>query len=225
MRLLIIEDNVRLAELMAEGLARRGMACDRARNLSQADDALAAASYDAVVVDLGLPDGDGLEWLRARRRTGFDVPALILTARGALEDRVKGLDAGADDYVVKPAEPEEIAARLRALLRRPGARATPVIEVGELRFDSAARVASFAGNRLELTRREADLLELLMRQAGSVVRRAAIENALYSFNDEVSPNAVEAVVSRLRRRLEDKGARHMLHTIRGLGYIMEDKAA
>lgn len=225
MRLLIIEDNVRLAGLLADGLARRGLVCDCAPDLAAADDALAAARYDAVVVDLGLPDGDGLEWLHARRRGGFDVPALILTARGALEDRVRGLDAGADDYVIKPAEPEEIAARLRALLRRPGARATPVIEVGELRFDSAARVASYAGNRLELTRREADLLELLMRQAGSVVRRTAIENALYNFNDEVSPNAVEAVVSRLRRRLEDKGARHMLHTIRGLGYIMEDKTA
>jgi two-component system response regulator QseB len=136
---------------------------------------------------------------------------------------VSGLDAGADDYMVKPAETEEIAARLRALLRRPGPRAAASNSVGPLRFDTAAQRAWSGESALELTRRELGLLELLMRHAGSVVRRAQIENALYSFDEEVSPNAVEAVVSRLRRRLDEVGAGNMLHTIRGLGYLLEER--
>ncbi|MCW1382532.1 response regulator transcription factor [Novosphingobium sp. KCTC 2891] len=224
MRLLIVEDNARLASLVADALARKGMTCDTAGSLDDADAALASASFDAILLDLGLPDGDGRLWLQARRRGGFSVPVLMLTARGALNDRVGGLDAGADDYLVKPAETEEIAARLRALLRRPGPRADTLVEVGPLRFDTAAQRAWIDGVPLELTRREVGLLELLMRHAGSVVRRQQIENALYSFDEEVSPNAVDAVVSRLRRRLDENGARHMLHTIRGLGYLLEERA-
>lgn len=225
MRLLIVEDNRRLATLVGEALSRKGMTCDTAGSLEEADAALACATFDAVLLDLGLPDGDGQTWLQARRRGGFTVPVLMLTARGALDDRIAGLDAGADDYLVKPAETEEIAARLRALLRRPGPRANTVIEIGPLRFDTAAHRAWIDATPVEFTRREMDLLELLMRHAGSVVRRQQIENALYAFDDEVSPNAVEAVVSRLRRRLEDNGVRHMLHTIRGLGYMLEERAA
>ncbi|MEO0032115.1 MAG: hypothetical protein RIS94_1873 [Pseudomonadota bacterium] len=225
MRLLIVEDNERLAGLVCDALARKGMTCDRAASLADADDSLACADYDAVLLDLGLPDGDGKAWLEARRRGGFAVPVLMLTARSALDDRIGGLDAGADDYLVKPAETEEIAARLRALLRRPGPRAAPVFEVGPLRFDTAAQRAWMNGAPLDLTRREANLLELLMRNAGSVVRRQQIENALYGFEEEVSPNAVEAVVSRLRRRLDESGAPAILHTIRGLGYLLEERAA
>ena len=136
---------------------------------------------------------------------------------------VKRGKPGADDYVVKPAETDEIAARIRALLRRPGVRAQPMLEVGPLAFDCAARRASVGGVPLDLSRRESDLLELLMREAGSVVRRDRIEAALYNFQAEVSPNAVEAAVSRLRRRLDDSLARNMLHTIRGLGYMLEDR--
>lgn len=220
MRLLIVEDNARLAALTAEGLARRGLACDIARSLDEADAALAAARYDALILDLGLPDGDGVAWLAARRREGESVPALILTARGSLEERVAGLDAGADDYVTKPAEIDEIAARIRALLRRPGPRANSLLENGPLRFDTAIRQASVEGRALDLGRRECDLLEILMRQAGTVVRRSAIEDALYSFAEPVTPNAVEAIVSRLRRRLDQAGAGRMLHTIRGLGYML-----
>ncbi|CAM4151268.1 Transcriptional regulatory protein BasR [Novosphingobium lubricantis] len=224
MRLLIIEDNARLAALVAASLRDSGYACDIAPSLDVADAAASVVRYDALVLDLGLPDGDGLDWLRVRRGQGFDVPVLMLTARGALDDRVKGLDAGADDYLVKPAAPDEIAARLRALLRRPGGRSNPVLSVGALDFDTASRRAQFAGRPLELTRREADLLELLMREAGSVVRRDRIETALYAFDDEVSPNAIEAVVSRLRRRLQALGAGEMIHTLRGLGYLMQDVA-
>lgn len=223
MRVLIVEDNVRLAGLMGDGLSRAGIVCDCATSLDDADAALACAQFDALLLDLGLPDGDGRAWLERRRAEGLALPVLVLTARSGLDDRIGGLDAGADDYLVKPAETAEIAARLRALLRRPGPRANPVIEVGPLRFDTASRIASADGQRLDLARREADLLELLMRGAGSVVRRSQIENALYNFDDAVSPNAVDAAASRLRRRLEDKGLGSMLHTIRGLGYLLQDQ--
>ncbi len=223
MRLLIVEDNERLARLTREGLERRGLVCDEAHSLDAANAALDCVTYDAIILDLGLPDGDGLHWLKQRRRDGMMVPALMLTARGALEDRIDGLDAGADDYVVKPAETDEIAARIRALLRRPGVRALPLLEVGPLTFDCAARRASVDGVTLDLSRRESDLLELLMREAGSVVRRDRIETSLYNFEVEISPNALEAVVSRLRRRLDEGAARNMLHTIRGLGYMLEDR--
>ncbi|MCY1672081.1 response regulator transcription factor [Novosphingobium sp. SL115] len=225
MRLLIVEDNARLAALVAGPLRHAGYACDLAQSLEQADAAVAVVRYDAVVLDLGLPDGDGMNWLKARRTGGFDVPVLVLTARGALNDRITGLDSGADDYLVKPAATDEIAARIRALLRRPGGRASPVLQVGDLLFDAAARRAHFAGTLLDLTRRETDLLELLMRQAGTVVRRERIETALYGFDEEVSPNAIEAVVSRLRRRLQALGGGEMIHTLRGLGYLLQDQAA
>lgn len=222
MRLLIVEDNRRMAELVADGLGRRGFVCDRAHSLQQADDAMASAGYDAIVLDLGLPDGDGVAWLAAGRRQGLMPPAIILTARGALGDRIAGLDAGADDYVVKPVELDELAARIRALLRRPGARMQPVIEVGVLRFDTGSRTATAAHRDIDLSRREADLLELLLRRAGTVVPREVIENALYGFDDPVTPNAVEAVISRLRRKLEEAGAGGTLHTIRGVGYMLRE---
>lgn len=225
MRVLVVEDNRRLAFLVAEGLQKRGFACDTAPSLVDADAALAVAAYDVVVLDLGLPDGDGLLWLAGRRIQHNTPAAIILTARGALGDRVKGLDAGADDYVVKPVDIEELAARIRALLRRPGLRASPVIEVGRLRFDTARRTASVSGQAMDLSRREADLLELLMRRAGAVVHREAIENALYSLHEPVTPNAVEAAVSRLRRKLEDAQALGALHTVRGVGYMLKDDAA
>jgi two-component system response regulator QseB len=220
MRLLIIEDNERLAALIAAGLDRQGYACDIASALNDADDCVAAADYDAVILDLGMPDGDGLAWLSRVRRNGRMMPALILTARGALGDRIAGLDAGADDYLVKPAEVEEIAARLRALLRRPGNRAPTVMTSGAIAFDTASRTASINGASLVLSRREADLLELLMRREGTVVQRSTIEEALYSFNDPVTPNAIDAVISRLRRKLEEHDQTGQLHTVRGVGYML-----
>lgn len=222
MRVLIVEDNDRLATLIVDGLQRRGFSCDIAGCLASADSAMDGAAYDALVLDLGLPDGDGVEWLAARRRCGPVAPAIIQTARGALEDRVTGLDAGADDYVVKPVEIDELAARLRALLRRPGPRMRTILEVGALEFDASKRSAQYSGNPIELSRREADLLELLMRRAGTVVPRGVIEDALYSFNEPVTPNAVEAAMSRLRRKLDEVGASDSLHTIRGIGYMLRE---
>ncbi|MBR0551844.1 response regulator transcription factor [Stakelama marina] len=223
MRVLVVEDNERLARLTCEGLRNAGFAADPAGDLEAADEALAAANFDALILDLGLPDGDGLKWLRDRRQSRSIPPALVLTARGALEDRVAGLDAGADDYLVKPFELAEVAARLRALLRRPGARGDVELVIGPIRFDTNRREAVAHGERLELARREADLLELLMRKAGSVVRRQTIEDALYSFDASVTPNAVEATVSRLRRKLEQADCGDMLHTVRGVGYLLEER--
>jgi two-component system response regulator QseB len=220
LRLLIVEDNERLAGLIAEGLGRRGFICDMAPDLATAEDSLAGAEFDAIILDLGLPDGDGLAWLQHQRAMRQLLPALMLTARGGLEDRIAGLDAGADDYLVKPVDMEELAARIRALLRRPGPRAVSVLESGPLRFDPVTREARLDDRVIDLSRREADLLELLMRRLGSVVVRDAIENALYSFNEPVTPNAVEAIVSRLRRKLEDAGLAGQLHTVRGVGYML-----
>jgi two-component system response regulator QseB len=224
MRILVIEDNERLARLVVDGLQRRGFSCDIALRLSDADDAMASAIYDAIILDLGLPDGDGVAWLAASRRYR-DMPPAIVQPRGGSGGSGPGLDAGADDYVVKPVEVEELAARLRALLRRPGLRAQTVVEVGSLRFDTARRTAHVGDLEIELSRREADLLELLMRRAGAVVRREVIENALYNFHEQVTPNAVEAAISRLRRKLEDARMRGVLQTIRGVGYILKDTAA
>ncbi|WP_414901712.1 winged helix-turn-helix domain-containing protein [Sphingomonas flavalba] len=220
-RLLIIEDNIRLAKRIAEGLDQRGYRCDHVASLADADVALGTDMFDAMIVDLGLPDGDGLAWLRGRP-PGGEPPALILTARDGLEDRINGLDAGADDYLVKPFALDELAARLRAMLRRPGRRAGTVLQVGEIFYDSSRRAAHVAGRVLDLTRREADLLELLLRQAGQVVRRQAMESALYRFDEAVTPNAIEASVSRLRRKLDEAGANGQLHTVRGVGYLLKD---
>lgn len=220
MRLLIVEDNERLAGLIAQGLGRRGFSCDIAPDLATADASLNGAAFDAVILDLGLPDGDGMAWLQRQRGLRQLVPALMLTARGGLEDRIAGLDSGADDYLVKPVDIEELAARVRALLRRPGPRVAAILEAGSLVFDPVSREARVAESPIELSRREADLLELLMRRLGTVVVRNTIEATLYSFNEPVTPNAVEATVSRLRRKLDDAGLGGQLHTVRGVGYML-----
>lgn len=220
MRLLIVEDNERLAGLIAQGLGRRGFSCDITPDLETADECLASAAFDAVILDLGLPDGDGIAWLQRQRSLRQLIPALMLTARGGLEDRIAGLDSGADDYLVKPVDIEELAARVRALLRRPGPRAATMLEAGSLTFDPVSREALCGDRVLDLARREADLLELLMRRLGTVVVRDSIETTLYSFNEPVTPNAVEATVSRLRRKLDEAGLAGQLHTVRGVGYML-----
>ena len=222
MRILIIEDNNRLAQLLVAGLEQRGFSCDSAGSLDSAETAIGSALYDALVLDLGLPDGDGVQWLARQRALDHQIPALILTGRDRLDDRVRGLNVGADDYVIKPVDIEELAARIRALLRRPGPRASPILEAAQLRFDTASRELHCENARIELSRREADLLELLMRRLGSVVTRAAIENALYNLDEPVTPNAMEVTVSRLRRKLVDSDADCTLHTIRGVGYLLQE---
>lgn len=223
MRLLVVEDSIRLATLVCEGLTARGFSADHAGTLRQADHALDLADYDALILDLGLPDGDGLVWMQRRKSNGVLPPVLILTAREALGDRVAGLDAGADDYLAKPFAFEELGARLRALLRRPGPRSNAIITVSRLTLDTVARQARCDGSDMALSRRELGLLELLMRRAGSVIDKGMIENALYNFDQPITPNAIEAIMSRLRRKLEAAGVVDMLVTLRGIGYLLKDR--
>lgn len=220
MRVLLVEDHPAMREMVADHLARRGFAVDTAGGTAEARAALAAASYDALVLDLGLPDGDGVEILReARVLTAGRLPTLLVTARDALEDRVRGLNAGADDYIVKPFDLLELEARLRAVLRRPGGRGDPAaLRCGELAFDPASRQASVRGVALDLARRETDLLEELLRAAGRLVVRDALQERLYSFNEPVTANALEAAVSRLRKRLIAAVAGVRIETRRGIGY-------
>lgn len=219
MRVLLIEDNADFASLLAEGLEKRAISSEHAANLAEAEERLAVSAYDALILDLGLPDGDGVDWLNAL--PDDRAPVLILTARGALSERVLGLDSGADDYLVKPAEVDEIAARLRALLRRPGARDPVVLSAGDLSFDTSSREARYDGTPIALGRKESDFLEILMRRAGKVAPRESIEAALYGLDEAVTPNALEALASRVRRRLAEAGADDMLHTVRGVGYFIK----
>ena len=225
MRLLLIEDSERLGSLIQDGLSKDGFTVDWRQRLEDGEEAHETASFDLVLLDLGLPDGDGLDFIRRLRRASDTIPVLVLTARGGLSDRVTGLDAGADDYLVKPFDMSELSARCRALLRRPAKGLAPVVSAGKLTFDVAARQAAYDGKPVELSRREAGLLEALMRRAEGVVTRQSLEEALYDFNEPVTPNAVEVAVSRLRKRLDDAGASDMLHTVRGLGYILRAKRA
>jgi two-component system response regulator QseB len=222
---LIVDDNLRFAALVEKGIAVRGFRCDTAASLADADLALASLHYDAVILDLSLPDGDGIGWLRSRRPRPDFPPVLIVTARTALDDRVAGLDSGADDYLIKPVDIAEIAARLRALLRRPGPRSLPVLVVGGLVYDVAARSLHHDDVEVPLTHKEAELLELLMRRAGTVVRKSVITDALYRLDEDVTPNAIEALVSRLRHKLSSAGGGSPLNTVRGMGYILKDSAA
>lgn len=219
MRVLIVEDHGAMREMIADHLRHRGFAVDAVPDGGQALAATAAGTYDAMILDLGLPDMDGMEVLR-RLREGrdADLPALILTARDRVEDRIDGLNAGADDYILKPFDLSELEARLRAVLRRPGTRGAVVHGFGDLSFDTAARTARVAGATLELTRREASVLEALIGAAGRIVVKDALEDRLYGFDDEVTSNALEAAVSRLRRKLAAAGSAVGIEATRGIGY-------
>jgi DNA-binding response OmpR family regulator len=225
MRLLLIEDNERLGQLIRDGLTKNGLAVDWQQTLEDGEATLEAAAFDLLLLDLGLPDGDGLDLIRRLRRASDTIPILVLTARGGLRDRITGLDAGADDYLIKPFDISELSARCRALLRRPVQGLTPVLSVGKLTFDTSSRQAAYDGAQIELSRREAGLLEVLMRRAGAVLTKQALEDAVYDFNEPVTPNAVEVGISRLRRKLDDAGAKDLLHNVRGVGYIVKAKRA
>ena len=224
MRLLLVEDEERLAAAVAAGLGRAGFVVDPVGSAEDARAALACVAYDAIVLDLGLPDGDGMDILRELRRKGAATPVLILTARDALRDRVAGLDGGADDYLLKPFEMAELTARLKALLRRPSGALGLKLEVGDLSFDVAARHVEIAGRPASLSRRELLLLEHLMRRAGRVVAKEVLEERIYGFGEEVASNSLEVLVHRLRRKLTDGGALTAIHTVRGLGYLLAEEA-
>ena len=224
MRLLLVEDNDRLAQLVVKGLSEAGFTVDRVARLDEAAAALAAGKFDTVVLDLSLPDGDGGAWLRERRAAGDKLPVLMLTARASTGDKVKGLNSGADDYLAKPFEMEELVARLKALLRRPGGVLGLTLELGRLSFDTVHREAAVVGRRLSLSASELTLLELLLRRAGRVVPRRLLEEGLYGFDDDVGPNSLEAHVSRLRKKLEAAEAGVQIHTLRGVGYLAAERS-
>lgn len=221
MRILLVEDDPELAAATAALLATNGFVVDRASSLGAAIESVMSATYRAVLIDRRLPDGDGLSLLPVLRTRSAPAPAIILTAMDDVPDRIAGLDAGADDYLIKPFAVEELLARLRVLLRRSlGGAASAAVRLGRLDYDLADRQVRIGGSAIVLPRRELALLDALVRRAGRVVLREHLENDVYGFDDEVQPNALEAVVSRLRRRLADEGAAVVLHGVRGVGYML-----
>lgn len=220
-RILLVEDDPGLAKEMCRSLRREGWATDHVACLVDAFEAVIQKSYRAILLDRRLPDGDGISLVAAAKSRPAPPPIIFLTARDEITDRVEGLDAGADDYLVKPFAFGELLARLRAACRRPSTGlGPPPVEVGRLSFDLSTREARIAGRPLSLPRRELALLELLMRRAGRVVQRGHLESELYGFEADVSANALETQVSRLRRRLDDVDAEVDLRTIRGVGYLL-----
>ncbi len=215
MRILLVEDDRLLGDGLQAGLSQAGYAVDWLRDGDAAVAALSTESFAAVVLDLGLPKRDGLsvlQWLRARHDA---TPVLILTARDQLEDKVRGLDLGADDYVLKPFDLDEIAARLRALVRRAHGRPEPLVTLGDIELNPASRTVTRSGQLVELTSREFDLLHLLLQNADRVLTRRRLEEQLYSWNDAVDSNALEVHVHHLRRKLGN----NLIRTVRGVGYM------
>jgi len=218
MRILVVEDDSLLAEGLTRVLTRAGHAVDHAETGAQADKALRAAAYALVVLDIGLPDIDGFEVLRRLRSRHAATNVLVLTARDAVEDRVHGLDLGADDYLTKPFSITEFEARVRALLRRTSLPAGAV-SIGQLTIDVEAKSVRCAGVSVDLTAREWALLELFMARPGRVLGKEQIAQQLADYDAQLSPNAIEVYVSRLRSKIEAAGVR--IRTVRGFGYLWE----
>jgi DNA-binding response OmpR family regulator len=222
MRLLVIEDEPRIAEILKTALERAEFVVDTVRLCADAREALANTAYDAAILDLGLPDGDGLDLVAELRPGGNRIPILVLTARDTVEDRVCGLDAGADDYLVKPFAMSELVARTKALLRRPGGALGVALQVGNIVFDTIGRDVSVGGVPLNLPRRECAILEHLLRRQGRVVPKSVLEEKLYGIDDELESNAVPVHVHHLRRRLQEAQASAEIHTVRGVGYLLSE---
>jgi DNA-binding response OmpR family regulator len=221
-RLLVIEDNPELAALLASGLNAAGYEVDSASTAEDARSALMTTRYSSVVLDLGLPDADGMSILQEIRGKKDPVPVLVLTARSAANDRVKGLRAGADDYLVKPFAFEELVARLEAILRRPSQLVGSSLQLGNLIFDTASRQAFIDQKPQYLSSREAAVLELLIRRKGHVVSKRLIEDELFGLFNEVASNAIEVYIHRLRKQLLESNASVQIHTIRGVGYLLAE---
>jgi len=219
MRVLVVEDNAVLGKGLVALLRGNGYAVDLVADGASALAATEAESFDLVLLDLSLPGMDGLDVLREMRSGGNRSAVLVLTARGALDERVRGLDLGADDYMTKPFEVAELEARVRVLLRRQAGLRSASIAFGELELDTATRTLSAGGRTLDIPARELNLLEMLMRRAGKVVSKPAIIQSLTAFDDDLSSNAVEQYVSRLRRKLVPYGL--TIRTARGLGYYLD----
>ena len=220
MRLLVVEDEARISEILRLALGRAGFAVDTVRLCAEAREVLSVTAYDAAILDLGLPDGDGIKLLGEIRAAHNPIPVLVLTARDAVEDRVCGLDAGADDYLVKPFAMAELIARTKALLRRPGGALGTILTAGNITFDTIGRDARIGDTSVALSRRETATLEHLMRRLGRVVPKPVLEEKLYGVDDELESNAIPVHVHHLRRKLLDAGASAEIHTVRGVGYLL-----
>jgi two-component system response regulator QseB len=216
MRLLLVEDDSMIGEAARQGLRHEGHTVDWVRDGREAEGSVAATAYDVVLLDLGLPKRDGLAVLKGWRARGETVPVLIITARDAVTDRIAGLDAGADDYLVKPFDLDELSARVRAVARRRAGRADSAVRVGELEIDTAARRVKWKGAEVNLSAREYALLEALADRPGAYLTRAQLEERLYGWEEEIASNAVEVHIHGLRRKLDP----HLIRNVRGMGYTL-----
>jgi DNA-binding response OmpR family regulator len=224
-RLLVIEDHSDLSLLLVDGLAKAGFETDSVGTFREAGESLAVQRYSAIILDLALPDGDGLSVLRSMRSAGDSTPVLILSARGGVNDRVRGIELGADDYLAKPFALEELVARVRALLRRPSDFLGKTLKSGNVTLDVAGRQAFIDDAPQILSAREIDLLELLLKRTGRVVPKTLAEDQLFGTSGDVRSNAIEVYIHRLRKHLSDAGATVEIHTVRGVGYLMSDAKA
>jgi DNA-binding response OmpR family regulator len=221
LRILLIEDEPELAAATASRLCAEGFVVDHFGTLGEGIEAVMMAQYRAVLLDRRLPDGDGLSLLPVLKTRPDPAPVIVLTAMDDVPDRVKGLEAGAEDYLIKPFAFDELLARLRVLLRRGGGSAAALqVKIGQMDYDLAAREPSIAGEPLLLPRRELAILDVLMRRAGRVVMREHLETQVYGFEDDISSNAMEAHISRLRKRLAAADAGVIVHGVRGVGYMV-----
>lgn len=220
-RILLIEDDAALSRGLVAALTAEGYSVDPALDGASALMMALDEPYAIITLDVGLPDMSGFDVLKSLRAKGCHAPVLILTARDEIDDRVKGLDLGADDYLLKPFEPRELAARIRALLRRPQVDPAPVIRVGKLEFDRSHHVARIDGRDLDLRRREWVVLERLLSRVGQVVSKDRLASEVFGYDEPVAPNAIEVYIARLRKKLEPDGP--TIRTLRGLGYLMEDE--
>ncbi|WP_028606094.1 response regulator transcription factor [Ottowia thiooxydans] len=225
-RILLIEDHERMARLIHQGLVAAGIGVDVSGRIDTAWAAIQQMSYQALVLDRGLPDGDGLDLLQRLRRAGIRIPCLVLTARDALHDRVEGLEAGADDYLPKPFAMDEMVARVRALLRRPVELRPLDPSYDDLTLNSAGSVLCCGANKVTLAPAEVHIMLLLLRKHEEVVRRSALEAAAWGLSEAVTPNALDVALHRIRRKLSAIGSRQRIVNVRGLGYALrEDDSA
>jgi two-component system OmpR family response regulator len=218
MKLLLVEDELALSEALTAMLRSEGFAIDAVATLHSATTALRVSTYDAVLLDLYLPDGDGMEWLRQMRKSSNTTPVIILTARDQISDRIAGLQSGADDYVIKPFDVQELLARLAAVLRRSQGAASNWLQIGELALDLQGRRVRVQSQDIELTAKEWAVLEKLASRPGRIVNRDTLDQALYSFEDDVGSNTLEVYISRIRKKI----GKTRIETVRGLGYRLQD---
>lgn len=222
MRLLYVEDNEKLALNTSASLREAGFVVDVVHTGEDALHSAKSYEYDAVILDLGLPDQDGLDLLPKIKTINSQTPIIICTARDALDDRVRGLNTGSDDYIVKPFAVSELVARVNAVLRRPGGALGMTLTLGNVTYETTDRSVAIDDVVTRFSKRELALLELFLRRPERVVSKDAIENALYGFDEAATPNAIEVLTHRLRKKLTDKGASVEIHNLRGIGYVLQE---